>query len=107
VETRPRTLLNYLTVDNHDPFDSWLRKLRDGKARAIIRTRLNRVMQGNFGDVNSVGEGVHKLVVGFGSGYRVYFGEDGDDVILLGGGDKSTQAADIKKAKDRWSDYNA
>lgn len=64
-------------------------------------------MQGNFGDVNSVGGGVHELVIDFGPGYRVYFGEDGDEVILLGGGNKSTQIADITKAKDRWSDYNA
>jgi putative addiction module killer protein len=54
-----------------------------------------------------VGEGVHEFVIDFGPGYRVYFGEDGEKVVLLGGGDKSTQPSDITKAKRRWSDYNA
>jgi putative addiction module killer protein len=65
------------------------------------------VSQGNLGDCEPVGEGVSELRIDIGPGYRVYFGEDGDDVILLGGGDKSTQAADIKSAKERWRDYNA
>jgi putative addiction module killer protein len=107
VEGRPRILQNYLTGDEKDPFDSWLTGLRDRKARNIIRVRLNRLIQGNFGDCGPLGGGVHELVIDFGPGYRVYFGEDGDEVILLGGGDKSTQAADIRKAKERWSDYNA
>ena len=69
--------------------------------------RLNRVAQGNLGDCEPVGDGVYELKIDFGPGYRVYFGEDGDDVILLGGGAKNTQPSDIKKAKRRWSDYNA
>jgi putative addiction module killer protein len=69
--------------------------------------RLNRVMEGNFGDCAAVGEGVYELRFKLGPGYRIYFGEDGDQVILLGGGDKGTQERDIRVAKERWSDYNA
>jgi len=107
VEARPRILRNYLTASGTDPFHSWLNSLRAGKARSIVRTRLNRVERGNLGYCEPVGEGVHELKIDIGPGYRVYFGEDGDEVILLGGGDKSTQASDIKKAKERWIDYNA
>src|SRR5713226_2037544 len=75
--------------------------------RGIVRTRLNRIAQGSFGDCEPIGQGVHELKIDYGPGYGIYFGEDGDEVILLGGGDKSTQASDIKKAKERWGDYNA
>jgi putative addiction module killer protein len=54
-----------------------------------------------------VGDGVHELKIDFGPGYRVYFAADGDSIILLYGGDKSTQVRDIVKAKEYWSDYNA
>jgi putative addiction module killer protein len=64
-------------------------------------------MKGNFGDCRPVGDGVHELRFRIGPGYRIYFGEDGDDVILLGGGTKSTQENDIKTAKHLWSQYNA
>jgi putative addiction module killer protein len=85
----------------------WLRGLRDGKARGVIRTRLDRLQSGNFSNCEPVGNGVHELKIDFGPGYRVYFGEDGDSVILLQGGDKDTQERDIKKAKEYWGDYNA
>ena len=62
---------------------------------------------GNYGDCEPVGEGVYELIFDTGPGYRVYFGIDGNEVILLGGGDKSTQVSDIRKAKDCWKDYNA
>jgi putative addiction module killer protein len=65
------------------------------------------VSDGNFGDCRPVGDGVHELRFHLGPGYRIYFGEDGDKVILLGGGEKPTQDADIKTVKRRWSDYNA
>jgi putative addiction module killer protein len=69
--------------------------------------RLNRVSDGNFGDCKPVGEGVHELRIDTGQGYRIYFGEDGDKVILLGGSTKANQESQIKIAKARWSDYNA
>jgi putative addiction module killer protein len=65
-------------------------------------------INGNYGDFEPVGEGVFELrFIGKGPGYRVYFGIDGDGVILLNGGSKGTQESDIKKAKTYWSDYNA
>jgi putative addiction module killer protein len=69
--------------------------------------RMNRVAKGNFGDCKPVGDGVHELRFDIGCGYRIYFGEDGDDVVLLGGGEKSTQDRDITTVKQRWSQYNA
>jgi len=103
----PREIENYQTEDGKEPFDEWLSGLRDIKGRAVIRVRLDRVGMGNFGDCAPVGDGVLELRVAFGPGYRVYFGEDDNKVILLGGGDKGTQATDIKKARERWGDYNA
>ena len=88
-------------------FGKWLAGIPDSKGSGVIRARLNRIAAGNLGDCHPVGAGVHEFVIDFGPGYRVYFGEDGQFVILLGGGDKSTQASDIRKAKRRWSDYNA
>ncbi len=70
--------------------------------------RLKRVQLGNLGDHRGVGEGVYELRIDFGSGYRVYFGEDGKRlIVLLIGGTKKTQTRDIETAKRYWSDYNA
>jgi len=81
-------------------FAAWLRALRDGQGRARIADRLVRVQAGNFGDVKLVGGGVSELRVDCGPGYRVYFVRRGAVVIvLLCGGDKRTQNADIKRAK--------
>ena len=86
---------------------AWLDNLRDAEGRAFVRTRLKRVEQGNLGDVRSVGDGVHELKIDKGPGYRVYFGQDSDLVVLLLGGDKDSQQRDIAKAKEYWTDYNA
>jgi putative addiction module killer protein len=80
-------------------FATWLRKLRDEKARARIQIRIRRLSMGNFGDVKSVGGGISELRVDYGPGYRVYFQRKGNLlVLLLVGGDKNTQQADITKA---------
>lgn len=103
-----RELRIYATEDGDAPFSVWLQKLRDSQARAIVRTRLARVRLGNLGDCKTVGNGVFELRIDFGPGYRVYFGQDGDRlVILLCGGDKRTQSKDIEKAKKYWSDYRS
>jgi putative addiction module killer protein len=107
VEARKRILEDYISPDDRDCFQDWIRGIRDTKARSAFRLRLNRVSDGNFGDCRPVGDGVHELRFHLGPGYRIYFGEDGDKVILLGGGEKPTQDADIKTVKRRWSDYNA
>ncbi len=108
MEARPRELRRYFKEgEEESPFDLWMEGLRDSKGRGIIWNRLDRVEDGNFGDCEPVGEGVFELKIDFGPGYRVYFGEDGDLVILLLGGTKKTQAKDIVKAKEYWRDYNA
>jgi putative addiction module killer protein len=81
-------------------FTTWLAGLRDQRARARILKRLDRAKDGNFGDVAPVGEGVSEMRIFYGPGYRVYFVQQGDTVIvLLCGGDKSTQDDDITTAK--------
>jgi putative addiction module killer protein len=80
-------------------FDAWLTGLRDGKARARVQARITRLALGNPGDVKPVGAGVSELRIDYGPGYRVYYAQRGPAlVLLLCGGDKRTQNADIKRA---------
>jgi putative addiction module killer protein len=80
-------------------FYKWLKNLRDKKAATIIADRLLRFEKGNFGDVKPIGEGVSEARIHYGVGYRLYFIQRGNvTIIMLGGGDKSSQARDIKKA---------
>jgi putative addiction module killer protein len=84
-----------------------LRKI-DGGVRNRINTRIRRIEEkGSYGDCEPVGKGVYELKFDIGPGYRVYFGIDGNEMILLGGGDKNTQDSDIRKAQASWEDYNA
>ena len=81
-------------------FATWLAGLRDDRARARILKRLDRARQGNLGDVAPVGGGVSEMRIFYGPGYRVYFVQRGSElIVLLCGGDKSTQSADIEEAK--------
>jgi len=90
-----------LDVSQTDEFSDWVNNLRDRKARAIILRRISRLALGAFGDVEPVGEGVSELRIHFGPGYRAYFVRRGAEVVvLLCGGDKDTQARDIKRAKE-------
>jgi len=87
-------------VRQTEVFAEWLRGLRDENARARIQIRIRRLSLGNSGDVKPVGGGVSELRVDYGPGYRVYFRQRGDTlVLLLAGGTKKTQEADIAKAK--------
>lgn len=102
----PQTLHEYVTPDGESPFHEWLRALRDVSARAKIRVRLNRVRLGNFGDAKTVGGGVAELRIPHGPGYRVYFARtDITIVLLLCGGDKSSQKRDVRVAEKYWLDY--
>ena len=106
VEARPRHLQLYVTRSGRAPFDYWLNKLSDRMARAKIRIRLERLEDGNLGHTAPVGQGVMELKINYGPGYRVYFGQEGTvTVLLLCGGDKSTQDQDIRIAQDYWKDY--
>ena len=88
-----------LTVHETEVFSAWMSKLRDAREKAKIAARIDRLAQGNPGDLAPVGQGVSELRIHFGPGYRVYFARRGEEiVILLCGGDKSTQARDIRLA---------
>ena len=81
-------------------FDAWRQSLKDAMVRRILATRLQRVVDGNLGQTRSVGDGVFELKIDFGPGFRVYYTRRGAELLLLlCGGDKSTQSADIEKAK--------
>lgn len=91
-----------------ETFQKWRTKLKDFNARAAIASRLDRLALGHVGDAQPVGEGISELRIHYGPGYRIYFRQHGRTIIiLLCGGDKSTQAKDIKAAKQlaaTWSD---
>ena len=106
MQTFPYEIDYYSTESGGKPFKEWLEDLRDVQGRARIRVRLDRARLGNLGDNRSVGEGVHEFRIAHGPGYRVYFGLEGNRLILLLlGGDKSTQQKDIARAKEYWRDY--
>ena len=88
-----------IEVRQPDEYAEWFKSLRDRQARARINTRIRRLSLGNPGDVKPVGEGVSELCIHYGPGYRVYFVQRGETlVILLTGGDKRTQNRDIRTA---------
>ena len=88
-----------IQIRETDAYARWFARLKDREARSRILVRIRRLSLGNPGDVKSVGGGVSELRIDYGAGYRVYFVRRGETVIvLLGGGDKSTQVADIRAA---------
>ena len=94
-------------IKQTDIFAKWLTKLKDIQGKVAILRRIDRVKEGNFGDYKSVGNDVSELRVTVGAGYRVYYTKVGDDiVILLVGGDKSSQSKDIEKAKKICKELN-
>ena len=96
----------YADEKGKEPFRDWLYGLRDRAAFARITVRLDRVELGNFGLSKSVGNGVFELKIDYGPGYRVYYAISGKAVVLLLiGGDKSTQAKDIETAKSYWASH--
>jgi putative addiction module killer protein len=92
--------------NGREPFTEWFNAIQDTSTQTRIRGRLDRLEKGNFGDCASVGGGVFELCLHFGPGYHIYFGEmDKTIVLLLCGGDKSTQTRDIERAKIYWREY--
>jgi putative addiction module killer protein len=99
------TLKEYLSADGRSYFREWLQGL-DIRVQARIQARVLRFEMGNFGDHKSVGEGIWEARVMFGPGYRIYFHKEGLSVILLLlGGDKSSQSGDIRRARQLWREY--
>ncbi|MGE5205644.1 MAG: type II toxin-antitoxin system RelE/ParE family toxin [Chlamydiota bacterium] len=98
-------ILEYLDGSGRSHFAEWFNSL-NAPAAAKVATALARIGQGNFSNVKSIGSGVFEYRLDFGPGYRVYFGKDGEClVILLGGGTKKRQQKDITNAIVRWQDY--
>jgi putative addiction module killer protein len=95
----------YLDETGRSPFRQWLAEL-DQNTRARVQARVLRFELGNLGDHRQVGQGVWEARLDFGPGYRVYFGKSGQEVVLLLlGGDKSSQRKDIKRAQEYWATY--
>ena len=96
----------YVSRDGRDVFGEWLSRLRDKQARARIVIRIDRLALGNFGDCKPLRDGVWELRVDCGPGYRIYYAMAGSAcVLLLLGGDKRKQSADITRAVQYWRDY--
>ena len=101
-----KEIIVYSDENGNEPYADWFNNLRDKKGKSRIESRLQRLAAGLYGDCEPVGEGVSELRMFFGSGYRIYFGEDAKNiVVLLCGGDKGSQNRDIKAAKEYWKEY--
>jgi putative addiction module killer protein len=99
-------IYHYLTASGKNVLEEWLDALGDPKAEARITARIARLAVGNFGDCKPVRDGVWELRIDWGPGYRVYYAMSGRTcVLLLCGGDKRKQSADINRAVEYWRDY--
>jgi len=92
--------------NNKEPFTEWLKSIKDKETAARIRNRVARIALGNLGDYKTIEKNLYEMRLFFGSGYGIYFGKKGARlVVLLIGGDKSTQKNDIQKAQEYWYDF--
>jgi putative addiction module killer protein len=99
------TLVEYLDADGRSPFADWFNRL-DAQAAAKVSVALMRMELGNLANVKALGTGLSECKINWGPGYRLYFGRDGDTlIILLAGGTKRRQQKDIEAAQQRWADY--
>ena len=99
------TIREYIDLNGHSPYAKWFNRL-NAPAAAKITTAVVRMELGNFSNSKGIGEGIFECRIDFGPGYRIYFGKDGDTiVILLGGGTKKRQQKDIVNAKKFWKEY--
>lgn len=99
-------LVVYEKENGKCPFLEWLNNLKDIKARATIRARIERVALGNLGDCKSLKHDIFEIRIHYGPGYRVYFGKDGLRLkVILYGGNKNSQKRDIEKANKLWKEY--
>lgn len=96
----------YQDNSGKEPYTIWIQSLKEQTTKARIQQRIRRIELGNFGDCKLLKQGVWELRLDFGSGYRIYYGEDGSKiVILLCAGNKKTQQKDIEKAIQYWTEY--
>ena len=100
-----KTVKYYQTRTGAQPFKEWRDHLSEQRTKSAIDARISRLRSGNFGKSEPIGEGASESKINLGPGYRIYYGVDGASVILLHGGDKSTQENDIELAKRFWNDY--
>lgn len=105
MDARERVVRYYIKASGVCPFAEWRDRISDKRAKAAVDARIARLRSGNVGDSKPIGEGAAESRINFGPGYRIYYGVDGHDLILLLGGTKSTQSADIESAKSSWRDY--
>jgi putative addiction module killer protein len=106
MQNSERIIQIYQTARGQTPFEGWIEALSDKKAKAIVFQRIDRVRLGNFGDCRSLGSGIYELRIFWGPGYRVYYGlEDSKIVLLLCGGNKSSQKKDIARASQMWKEF--
>ncbi len=98
----PREILICQTDEGREPFSEWLHHELDPVTRGRVRARIDRMEDGLFGDAQPIGNGLSELRLDFGAGYRVYFGQRRNEVHLIRGGSKRTQATDIAAAKEFW-----
>ena len=105
MEVKPFLVQEYKTESGSNPFRNWLNAL-DKEVRARIQSRLTRFEAGKLGDYRTIGKGVYEARFAFGPGYRIYFGFEGEQIVLLLlGGDKGSQTRDIIRAQKYWLDY--
>lgn len=106
MDARERKILYYqLSAGPPAPFSVWRDNLIDRIARAAVDARIARLQRGNFSDSRSIGKGVTENRIDHGPGYRIYYAVDGESVVLIHGGDKSTQQRDVEIARNYWADY--
>jgi len=106
MEAQERRILYYqLPGGPPAPFSVWRDRLTDRITRAAVDARIARIQRGNFSDSRPIGKGISESRIDHGPGYRIYFAVDGENVILLQGGNKSTQQRDIETAKRFWANY--
>lgn len=105
-EVKAKTIIIYETALGRSPFLEWFESLKDRRAKTVIDARLTRVRRGNLGTCRDLKGGLWELKIDLGPGYRIYFGLYGETVVvLLHGGDKSSQTRDIELAHEFWAEY--
>lgn len=106
MDVKPRDILYYTTANGKQPVRKWLESIKDSMTQAILYKRIRQAGMGNFGSFRSVGGGISEFKIDFGQGYRIYYGIHKDKlIVLLVGGTKRTQQADIETAKNYWNHW--